>query len=155
MKPVPILCGCSSWSSAIGNFIANFGMLDLLVQDFLENTLPPNEFLKIKEWPFYDRVELIKKHVGQSNYPVEKKTGFEQLFRRLDPLRETRNHIAHGILRIGLAPDQKTPVQTLSLPRDLDGSNSPDARHLSFEDLNRESRCLTELIEEFQKLTES
>jgi hypothetical protein len=109
--------------------------------------------LKVKEWSFYDRVELIKKYVGQFGYPAEKKAGFAQFFCRLDPLRETRNHIAHGILRIGLAADQKTPVQTLSLPRDLDGSNSPEARHLSFDDLNRESRCLIELIEEFQKLT--
>jgi hypothetical protein len=153
MNPVPILCGCWSWSSAIGNFIANFSMLDLFVQDFLEDTLSPEDFLKTKERPFYDRVERIKGQVAQVDYPAEKKAGFERFFLRLDPLRETRNHIAHGVLRIGLAPDQKTPVQTLSLPRDLDDSSSPDARHLSFDDLNRESRCLTELIEEFQKLT--
>jgi len=49
MNPVPILCGCSSWSSAIENFIANFCTLDLFVHDFLEDTLSPEDFVRIKE----------------------------------------------------------------------------------------------------------
>ena len=59
MNPVPIMCGCLSWSSTIGNFITSFGILDMHIQDFLEALLPPEEFLKLKERPFYDRVERI------------------------------------------------------------------------------------------------
>ncbi len=122
MSPVPILSDHMSWSSTIGNFIINFGVLDLLIQDFLESALPPEKFLKIRDDSFFVRVELVKGHVGQADYCLEKKEQFEEFFRRLDALRNLRNHIAHGLLRIGLAPDQKTLVQTLSLPRDLDGS---------------------------------
>lgn len=125
-------------------------MLDLHVQDFLEALLSPEQFLKMKERPFYDRVERIKQRLGEADCVVVHKTEFEQFFRRLDPLRETRNHIAHGILRIGLAADQRTFVQTLSLPKELDGA---EARHLEFAELLAELKTLNHLIEEFQRLT--
>jgi hypothetical protein len=41
---------------------------------------------------------------------------------------------------------------TLSLPRDLDGSDSPNARHLTFEELLKASQALTDLSEDFKKL---
>ena len=157
MKPVPITCNCLSWSSTIGNFITNFGMLDLHVQDFLES-LPPSEefskveFSKVKERSFHDRVELIKERLSEADCKLTNKAEFAQFFHRLDPLRQTRNHIAHGILRIGLAPDQKSFIQTLSLPRDLDDSNPSGTRHLEFAELQSELKTLNELIEEFQRL---
>ena len=147
------MCGCPSWSSIIGNFITNFGFLDLQVQDFLEPLLPPEEFAKIKERPLYDRVELIKQRLGDADCVVMNKAEFDQFFRRLDPLRETRNHIAHGILRTGLAADGKTFVQTLSLPRDLDEAEAGQARHLEFAELLAELKTLNGLIEEFHALT--
>ena len=149
MKPIPIMCGCLSWSSTIGNFITNFGMLDLQVQDFLETLISPEEFLKMKDRPFYDRVERIKQCLGETDCGVMTKAKFEQFFARLDPLRETRNHIAHGVLRIGLAAGQETYVHTLSLPKELDG---PEPRHLAFSELQAELKSLNELIEEFQRL---
>ena len=60
------------WSSAIGNFIINFGLLDLHVQDFLESLLSAEEFLKVKERPFYERVEIIAIHLY---YPGAVKVG--------------------------------------------------------------------------------
>ena len=75
-----------------------------------------------------------------------------QFFDRLEPTRLLRNHIAHGLLRIALAEDHKTTVLTLSLPRDLDGSNSPDAQHLNHQELLMASTALTALIEDFQNL---
>ena len=152
MNPVPIMCDCLSWSSTIGIFITNFGMLDLHIQDFLELLLPPAEFLKVKERPFYDRVKLIKQRLGEADCNMMNKAEFGQFLQRLDPLRETRNHIAHGILRIGLAPDHKSYIQTLSIPRDLDDSNPREARHLEFAELQSELKTLNELIEEFQRL---
>jgi hypothetical protein len=140
-----------SWSSTIGNFITNFGMLDLHTQDFLETLLSPEEFLKMKERPFFDRVECIKQRLGETDCVVTKKTEFEDFFNRLDHLRETRNHIAHGILRIGPAADQKTFIQTLSLPRELDGTA---ARHLQFSELLAELKKLNGLIEEFESLAQ-
>ncbi len=150
---IPIMSDHLSWSSAVGLLIINFSTLDLLVQDFLEDTLSSEEFEKFKERPFYERVERIKEYVGQADYSSEERQPFGEFFRRLDPVRDLRNHIAHGLLRIGLAQDQKTWVLTLSLPRDLDGSNSPDALHLEFEELTNALSELTALIEEFKKLT--
>jgi hypothetical protein len=57
-----------------------------------------------------------------------------------------------GLLRVALAEDQKTFIQTLSLLRDLDGSNSPDTRHLTYQQLFSAATALTALIEEFQNL---
>jgi hypothetical protein len=150
---IRVLPDRQSWSSAIGLFVINFSALDLLVQDFLESTLPSEEFLRIKERPFYDRVKRIEAHVSQADYSEEKRQQFEKVFRRLDPIRELRNHIAHGVLRFELAEDQSIKAVTLSLPRDLDGSSSPAALHLEFEELSKALSELTALIEEFKKLT--
>ncbi len=140
------------WASAIGLFIINFGTLDLHVQDYLENCLSPEEFAKFKDRHFRERVERIKAHVGQADYEPEKRRAMDQFFIQLEPVRELRNHIAHGLLRVALAEDKKIQIVTLSLPRDLDGTNSPDARHLTFEELLKASTTLTDLSEDFMKL---
>jgi hypothetical protein len=149
---IPVIPDRLCWSSAIGLFIINFGMMDLLVLDFLESTLSPEEFLRVKERPFYDRVELIKQRVSQADCSAETRERFEKFFRRLDPIRELRNHIAHGILRIELAQDQKPRILTLSLPKNLDGTNAPNALHLKFEELTKALGELTALTEELQNL---
>jgi len=146
--PLPTL----DWSSAIGLFIINFGTLDLLAQDFLQSILPPDEFTRFRDRCFHDRITRLKEHVTAADYPPEKKQAMAQFFARLEPVRELRNHIAHGLLRIGLAEDLKTPVLTLSLPRHLDGSNSPDTRHLTYQELSTASTALADLIEDFKNL---
>jgi hypothetical protein len=103
----PILPDRLCWPSNIGLFIVNFGTLDLHVQDFLENSLPPEEFAKFKDRHFWDRVARIQGYVRQADYAPEKKQAMEPFFVRLEPIRELRNHIAHGRLRLTLAEDQK------------------------------------------------
>jgi hypothetical protein len=147
--PVPTL---QHWSSAIGLFIINFGMLDLHIQDFLQSTLSPEECSQFRDRHFHDRITRLKEHVTAVNYLPQKKQAMATFFARLEPVRELRNHIAHGLLRIGLAEDQKSWILTLSLPRDLDGSNSPDTRHLTYQELSTAGTALTELIEDFQNL---
>lgn len=151
-NPIPVIPDRLCWSSAIGLFILNFSTLDLYVQDFLENNLSPEEFIKVKCWHLRDRVERIKQHVQQTNYAPDKRRAIEEFFVRFEPFRELRNHIAHGLLRIGLGQDQKTWILTLSLPKDLDGTNSPTARHLEYVELEKALSGLTELTEEFRQL---
>jgi len=139
------------WASAIGLFIINFGQLDLDVQNFLETNLSPEEFARFKDRHFRDRVERIREHVHQPGFPVEKRDEFEKLVLRLEPIREIRNHIAHGLMHMALAEDLKTWTLTLSLPRDMDGSNSPEARHLTFAELLKVSTDLTNLTDDFKK----
>lgn len=146
----PIMPDQLTWASTIGLFMLNFGTLDLQVQDYLENHLPREEFTKWKDRHFADRVERIRKLTQQSDFPAAKREQFERWAARLDPIREIRNHIAHGLLRLSLAKDKKTWELTVSLPRDLNGKGSPTARHLAFEELLDASETLTDLTEEFQ-----
>jgi hypothetical protein len=149
---VPLMPARMHWSYATGNFMLNFSTLDLHVQDYLENNLPPEDFVRIKERPFYDRVERIKEHVSQATYAAEKTQQFAEFFRRLDPIRELRNHIArYSANRAGSGSENLG--SDIVLPRDLDGSSSPDALHLEFRELTKALGELTELIEEFNKLT--
>ena len=140
------------WASTIGLFIINFGALDLHVQDYLENNLPPEEFSQIKGRPFYERVERIKAHVRQAGNEPEKRQARDEFFIRLEPVRELRNHIAHGRLHMTLSEDKQTRLITLSLPRDLAGTNSPEARHFKFDELLKTSTSLTDLSEDFMRL---
>jgi hypothetical protein len=147
--PVPTI---QQWSSAIGLFLINFGTLDLLVQDFLESILPSREFLPLRDGHFQGRIKRVKDHVTRAEHPLQKKQALAQFFVRLEPARQLRNHIAHGLLRIGLAEDQKSWILTLSLPRDLDGAGYPQARHLTYQELLAAGTELTNLIEKFQSL---
>jgi hypothetical protein len=139
------------WASAIGLFIINYGTLELHILNYLESILSPQELVKFKDRHFRDRVERICEHVRQPGFSAEKREEFEKLFRRLEPIRELRNHIAHGLMLMTLAEDQKTWTVTLSLPRDMAGTNSPEARHLSFAELRKASTDLTDLTEDFKK----
>ena len=140
------------WSSAIGLFLINFGTLDLLAQDLLQSILPPSEFTRLRDRSFYDRITRLKEHATAADYPPQKKQAMAQFFAQLEPVRELRNHIAHGLPRIALAEDQKSWILTLSLPRDLDGSGSPQARHLTYQELLAAGTTLTDLIADFQNL---
>jgi hypothetical protein len=143
-----------TWASTIGLFIMNFGVLDLDVQDYLENNLPPEEFARFKDRHFHDRIDRMQKHVQRPEFDAKKRVEFEGWSSRLEPIRKIRNHIAHGLLRLSLADDNnKTWRMTVSLPRDLGGDNSPAALHLSLEDLHKASRELTALIGDFQTWT--
>ena len=147
---IPIIPDQLSWASTIGLFILNFDSLDLLVQDYLENHLSPAEFEKFKARHFRDRIERIHGLIQQSEFPATKREQFEQWSIRLAPIREIRNHIAHGLLRMTLAQDKKTFEIAISLPRALDGINSLKALHLTFETLLNASQELTDLIEAFK-----
>src|SRR6478736_1934242 len=95
---IPVLPDRQSWSSLIGLFIINFGMIDYLVFDFLETQLSSEQFAKVKDEPFKDRIIRIKRYVLQSNCSVGTRERFDKFFGRLDPMRDLRNHIAHSHL---------------------------------------------------------
>lgn len=139
-----------SLATTIGLFILNFSTLDLFVQDYLENNLTTEEFARFKKQPFQKRIECIRELVQQPAFDAKKRDEFERLSFRVEAIREMRNHIAHGLLRASMNEDTKEWGFTISLPRDLDGSNTPDARHLTFEELRKASKDLTNLIEDFK-----
>lgn len=149
---VPSLPARLDWPSMVGNFILNFGTLDLHVQDFLESHLAPAEFNTLCKRHFQDRVDRMQKYFDLAPPSPEKKREVEKFFARLEPVRDLRNHIAHGVLRVALAQDRKTWVMTVTLPRDLSGTGAPEARHLTFDALLDATKSLRDLIEDFQRL---
>jgi hypothetical protein len=84
------------WPSAIGNFLLNFGALEYFVFVFLKDGLTPEEFSKVKEWHFKDRLNRIARLLAERRYPAVTQKEFTQLVERIEQLRELRNHIAHG-----------------------------------------------------------
>jgi hypothetical protein len=150
-KTAPIMPARLDWPSAIGNFLLNFGTLDLMLLDCLESQLPPDEFEKVKTWHFRDRIERLKKQLAPPADPGGVLLEIEDLFSRIDRMRELRNHLAHGTMRLNMAADQSWEV-TVTLPHDLTGGCSLDARHVSFKELESAIQELPKLIEDFKKV---
>src|SRR6266496_2994436 len=96
MNPVPIMPARLDWSSTIGLFLINFGTLDHCLFVFLEDHLSPEEFTKIKEWHLKDRLDRIAQILKKQNHSAEVLAEFARLRERLEPMRELRNHMAHG-----------------------------------------------------------
>src|SRR2546427_12974115 len=106
----PILPARLDWPSAIGNFLLNFGVLDWYIFAFLESQMPAEQFAKIKSEHFQDRITRVKTLVNDRDYPHEQKSAFTKFFPRLDPIRELRNHIAHGHMLVRQEAPRRTPL---------------------------------------------
>jgi hypothetical protein len=146
--------GKLDWASAIGLFIINFGTLDYLVSCFLEAHLSPDEFERMKARHFKERSECVRTLVLASDYSPEQRPGFQQFFERLEPLRELRNHIAHGCMHWHVSDGLHTHTLTLSLPRDLDAAGDPQARQVTLAEMQTALSQLTDAIETFRRLAE-
>jgi hypothetical protein len=142
------------WPSAIGNFLLNFGTLEYFVFVFLKDSLTPEEFAKVKEWHFKDRLNRIARLLVEGRYPTAKHDEFTQLVERIEQLRELRNHIAHGHMLLRVDPDTTTPTVTLFKAKDLDREALPDSKHLNFDELRTSLTMLTEVIEHLGKLVD-
>ncbi len=68
------------WPSMVGNFVLNFGTLDLHLQDFLESHLAPAEFNTLCKRHFQDRVDRMQKCFDQTPPSPEKKREIKKLF---------------------------------------------------------------------------
>lgn len=145
--------GTARWASAIGYFLINFGMLDWLVFVFLERRMSPGDFAKIREEHLKDRIVRVQRLIGEQPLSKERQRAFVEFFARLEPIRELRNHIAHGHLQVRMVEDCKTWVLELSVPKDLDASYATGTRHLGIGELTQALSDLSELIDEFQKIT--
>ena len=151
MNPVPILPDRLDWPSAIGNFLLNYGTLDYFVFCFLKDHLPPEEFAKLKE-PLKDRLKKIVKHMQEAKFSEKQQKEFAKLVTRLEPIRELRNHIAHGHMYCRVDDETKKPTVTVFRAKDLDTGFLPDAKHVEFAELLAALKTLNELIEKFQSL---
>ena len=140
------------WPSAIGLFLLNYGTLDYCVFVFLKDHLSADEFVKVREWHFKDRLTRIAQHLKDEKYPAEQQTAFARMLERLEPIRELRNHIAHGHLYFRPDAETQKPTITLFKAKDLDTGFLPGSKHVEFAELKAALRTLTELIEGFRRI---
>ena len=150
----PIVPGRSDWPSMIGLFLINFGTLDYFVFCFLKDHLSVEEFGKTKEWHFKDRLIRIAQHMQEAKFSQQQQKEFAQLVARLEPIRELRNHIAHGHMYVGFDEETRQSTVTVFKAKDVDTGFDPEAKHVDFAELLAGLNTLNELIEQFQRLTE-
>jgi len=152
MNPVPITPAHLNWPSTIGNLLLNYGTLDFLVFCFLRDQLSPEEFAKVRDWHLKDRLRRIAQHLQEVKCPAEQQNEFAQLARRLEPIRELRNHIAHGHMYFRIDEETKQLTVTVFRAKDLDTGWTPDAKHVELPELLAGLKTLNELIESFQSI---
>ncbi len=152
MYHVPITPARLDWPSAIGNLLLNYGTLDFLVFCFLKDHLSPEEFARVKNWHFKDRLSRIAQHLLEAKCPAGQQNEFDQLLRRLEPIRDLRNHIAHGHMYFRIDEETKKPKVTVLRAKDLDTGCNPDTKHVEFSELLTGLKTLNDLAEDFQRI---
>ena len=91
-------------------------------------------------------------HMQEAKFSEEQQKDFAQLVNRLEPIRELRNHIAHGHMYCRIDDQSHKPTVTVFKAKDLDTGWMPDAKHVEFPELLAALKELNELIEGFQNL---
>ena len=99
--------------------------LEYFVFVFLKDRLPEDEFDKVKEWHLKNRLARIAQCLKDEHRSVEEQTVFADLVERLEPLRELRNHIAHGHIYWRREEESQSPSVTLFKAKDLDTAYLP------------------------------
>jgi len=144
--------GRLDWPCTIGNFLINFGVLEYLVNVYLKDHIDSVEYTRIKEWHFKDRLSRIGQHLEDGDCPTQAREEFRNFLAQLGPIRDLRNHIAHGYMIIRLNPETQTPEILISRPKDLDQEYSTGAKHVTFNELRASLTELTRLIEKFKAI---
>lgn len=147
----PIVPARLDWPSAIGSFLLSFGTLEYFVFVFLKDHLPEEEFQKVKEWHLKDRVARIRQRLKDTNLPMVEQCAFERMIERLEPLRELRNHLAHGHMNARWDPVKDTASVMVLQAKDVDKEHLPDTRNLEFRELLAAIGAIGELNQEFQR----
>jgi hypothetical protein len=140
------------WPSTIGHFLLSFGYLEYSVLAYLKDNLPPKDFEKLRDSHFKDRLEKIALHFPSQKVSPENSAALKQLIAHLDPIRDLRNRIAHGYTFLKRDPATGFKILLFQV-NDLDAEHHPDTQALQLDDLLKAANQLTDLIEEFRRLT--
>jgi len=151
MNQIPILPDRLDWPSAIGNFLLNFGTLEYLVFVFLKDHLRPEEFDRVKDYHLKDRLNRVAQQLQEEGHPTHEQRAFAVLVEAIGPIRDLRNHLAHGHLYARYDVQTKKWSVTVFQANDVDTGFLPTSTHVEFEDLLTALGRLTELIEELQR----
>lgn len=150
-KPPSIVQTPLTWSSAIGLFMLNFGTLEMLVFTYLEKKLTAEEFEKIRTTHFKDRAERVGDLFAKT---AEQRAAYDAFLQHLAPVRELRNHLAHGFLRLVIHPGDQGHAMAITQAKDLGAAFSSETKHLEFSELTTSLGQLTAVTDEFRRLTD-
>jgi hypothetical protein len=125
-------------------------VLDYLLFCYLESKLSAEEIVPLKKWHLSERLERVRDIIAAGCHPATQQQSFEDFYKRVDPIRKIRNHIAHGHILFRVADDGKSCTFGIARARDLDVGGEPETRCLTLAELETYSRELVALIELFQ-----
>jgi hypothetical protein len=137
------------WYWSIGHFVMNFGHLEFLVFAYLEKHVSTAEFEQMRKTSFQNRIEKVAQLFGTS---PERTTRFAAFAQRLEPIRNVRNHVAHGFLEFGFSPTAELFLD-IARAKDSDRMLDPVTEKVTYHDLWIHVHALGDLITEFQRLT--
>ncbi len=147
----------STWDSSVGNFILGFGAMELDLLAFLSRHLSDDDFDKVRDLHFKDRVSRTLAIVKEGGFSKEVQNDFARLAKAIEPLREIRNHLAHAHMTIiqddDMATGLKASRMTLSLPKDFDRPFDSETWHMTFEELNDARQRLYQLAGAVERIT--
>ena len=135
------------WPSTIGNFILNFGALELAVLETLKRALPEARWGRLAKLSFHERVHCLRRLIEDSRFDAHR-ADFLRFFERLEPMRDLRNHLAHAVMTNTVSEDLNTCTQALKLPHQVSGLSNEECRGVCFEELFQQLQPLADLTSE-------
>lgn len=119
---------------------------------YLKDHLASDVYAKVREWHLKNRLERIAEHLVETNATKEQQAEFDGIVKRLDPIRELRNHLAHGHMFLTFDAQSHQPSVTILKAKDLDMQDAPDCRQLPYQELLAADQELKGVIDDFQRL---
>lgn len=142
----------------IGSYLLSFGSLEYFVFVYLKDHLAEIEFEKVKEWhlkfegPTRTHPSSINSwRMADEHRPQLERDRFAALVERVTPLRELRNHIAHGQLHVRIHPETGSPIVTLLRAKEVDVVGKVETRELEFAELERALTEIAKVNREFER----
>lgn len=151
MKSVPILPARLDWPSAIGSLLLSFGTLEYFVFVFLKDHLSAIEFEKVKEWHLKDRLTRVAQYL-ETKCPQAEWDWFAAFLKRVETVRELRNHIAHGQIHFLPCSETGKPRVVLLKAKDADNAGLSGTRELEFLELENALTEMASVNQEFERL---
>ena len=131
----------------VGQLLLNFGQLDYLVFCVLQRVLPEKDYQDTKRCHLTDRVNQMIERLTAAD--ASRKPHLEQWHAAFLPVRDLRNHLAHGYLQLVLNHDPKLISLRIRQARDWDGE---EVTEVGFDELQQCFEKLSALIEQLQPL---
>jgi len=136
------------WPSTIGSFMLLFNTLDYTLSAGLLKRLGKEEFEKIRNEPFQIRLKAVARHLKSEEAVAGRDASVDALAKRLETLRQLRNHLAHGFFSVIADKIDPPPEVTITQVKDFD---QPGARRVTFQEIQSAVESLPNLIEEIHR----